>query len=162
LFDHFSILLLNIKISKFFEILWNFWVLKNQALCQYIYGSLYHVIQLPVMTSDWKRMNKSVVNNVHLRKKKTLTPPTPVPSPGANGGGLCLRHVNVYWVYLKLKIPWPCLFMHFIFLLRNYILIHKAGFTLKCSVEDVNSEMSKVSSENFEIILQFAVFTCIH
>jgi hypothetical protein len=30
------------------------------------------------------------------------------------------------------------------------------------SVEDVNSEMSKVSSENFEIILQFAVFTCIH
>ena len=29
----------------------------------------YHVIQLPVMTSDWKRMNKSVVNNVHLKKK---------------------------------------------------------------------------------------------
>ena len=28
----------------------------------------YHVIQLPVMTSDWKRMNKSVVNNVHLKK----------------------------------------------------------------------------------------------
>ena len=68
MFDHFSILLLNIKISKFFEILWNFWALKNQALCQYIYGSLYHVIQLPVMTSDWKRMNKRVVNNVHLKK----------------------------------------------------------------------------------------------
>jgi hypothetical protein len=42
--------------------------LKNQALCQYKYGSLYHVIQLPVMTSDWKRMNKSVVNNVYLKK----------------------------------------------------------------------------------------------
>ena len=119
----------NFNILKFSEILWNFWVLKNQALCQYIYGSLYHVIQLPVMTIDWNRMKKCVVNNVHLKKNKTLPPPTPVPSPGSKGAGLCFRHVKVYWVYLKLKILWQCLFMHFIFLLRNYILIHKAGFT---------------------------------
>ena len=79
--------------------------MKNQALCQYKYGSLYHVIQLPVMTSDWKRMNKRVVNNVHLKKKKKLIPPTPVPSPGGKGGGLRFRHVKVYWVYLKLEIP---------------------------------------------------------
>jgi hypothetical protein len=68
--------------------------------------------------------------NVHLKKKKNfLSPPMLAPSPGTKGGGLCFRHVKVYWVYLKLKIPWQCLFMHFIFLLRNYILIHKAGFT---------------------------------
>ena len=41
-------------------------------------------------------MNKSVVNNVHLQKKtkKTLIPPTPVPSPGGKGGGLRFRHVK--------------------------------------------------------------------
>jgi len=48
-----------------------------------------------VLRTILKRMNKSVVNNVHL-KKNTLTPPTPVPSPGAKGGGLCFRHVKVY------------------------------------------------------------------
>jgi hypothetical protein len=43
-------------------------------------------------------MNKRVVNNVHLKKKqkKTLIPPTPVPSPGGKGGGLRFRHVKVY------------------------------------------------------------------
>jgi hypothetical protein len=44
-------------------------------------------------------MNKRVVNNVHLKKKakkKTLIPPTPVPSPGGKGGGLRFRHVTVY------------------------------------------------------------------
>jgi hypothetical protein len=43
-------------------------------------------------------MNKSVVNNVHLKKPKTnlLIPPTPVPSPGEKGGGLRFRHVKVY------------------------------------------------------------------
>ena len=64
---------------------------------------LYHVIQLPVMTSDWKRMNKGVVNNVN-KNKKTLIPPSPVRSPGAKGGWLRFRHVKVYWVYLKLEI----------------------------------------------------------
>jgi hypothetical protein len=89
----------SIKFTRIFQ-------LKNQALCQYKYGSLYHVIQLPVMTSDWKRMNKRVVNNVHLKKKKkTLIAPTPVPSPGGKGGGLRFRHVKVHWVYLKLEIP---------------------------------------------------------
>ena len=42
--------------------------LKNQGLCQHKYGNLYHVIQLLVMTSDRKRMNKIVVNNV-LKKE---------------------------------------------------------------------------------------------
>jgi len=40
-------------------------------------------------------MNTSVVNNVHTLKKN-VTLPTPVPSPGAKGGGLRFRHVKVY------------------------------------------------------------------
>ena len=43
--------------------------------------------------------------NVHLKKKNLLTPPMPVPSPGAKGGGLCFRHLKVYWVYLKAEYP---------------------------------------------------------
>jgi hypothetical protein len=28
-------------------------------------------------------------------EKQTLTPPTPVPSPGEKGGGLCILHVKI-------------------------------------------------------------------
>jgi hypothetical protein len=29
------------------------------------------------------------------KKRKTLTPPTLVPSPGEKGGGLCILHVKI-------------------------------------------------------------------
>ena len=59
-----------------------------------------------------------------------IIPPTPVPSPGGKGGGLRFRHVKVYWVCLKLEIPF--LFMSvsiyaffFIFTskLRAYVIL---------------------------------------
>jgi len=33
----------------------------------------------------------------------TLTPPTPVPSPGEKGGGLCIVHVKVFEVDGEVK-----------------------------------------------------------
>jgi hypothetical protein len=97
---------------------------KNQAWCQYKYGSLYHVIQLwPETEREWT----SVVNNVHF--KKPLIPSTPVPSPGAKGGGLRFRHVKVYWVYIKLEIPFlymsVSIYAFFIFTstLRAYVIL---------------------------------------
>jgi hypothetical protein len=34
-------------------------------------------------------------NTQKKEEKKTLTPPTPVPSPGEKGGGLCILHVKI-------------------------------------------------------------------
>jgi hypothetical protein len=52
---------------------------------------------MKVLADIWKKRFCLYMYNTQKKKKKrkTLTPPTLVPSPGEKGGGLCILHVKI-------------------------------------------------------------------